>query len=308
VGGASATFPAVSRKGNRLAFTQGDIHPNLWTIELSGNPSKSSGISRPFLSSSAYNNAPRFSPDGRRLVFTSLRSGDMEIWSCDAANCSDSSQQLTFLRSGSGTPRWSPDGLRIVFESRPAGHSQLFVVNAAGGKPVPLTDGTVEDKVASWSADGQSIYFSSNRHGGSQIWKIAASGGAPSQVTSRGGFAAFESSDGKFLYYVKDDQSGVWRVPVVGGEEVRILPLPTAEHWGDWALCARGIYFVDESGLRPAINFYSFGTHKVTQVTQVNSLPPPGDPGFAVSPDEKRIVFSQVDRSAVDIMLVENFR
>jgi Tol biopolymer transport system component/DNA-binding winged helix-turn-helix (wHTH) protein len=307
VGGASARGPAVSRKGNRLAYTQGDIHPNLWVLDLSGNPAKSSGPPRPFVSSSAYNNAPRFSPDGRKLAFASHRSGDMEIWTCDAANCSNP-QQLTFLRSVSGTPRWSPDGLRVVFESRPAGHSQLFVANAAGGKPVALTDGTAEDKVASWSSDGRLIYFSSNRHGKSQIWKIAASGGSASQVTSRGGFAAFESPDGKFLYYVKDDYAGVWRMPLAGGEEVRILPLPTAEHWGDWALCSRGIYFVDESRPRQTINFYAFANQKVSQVAQVDGLPPPGDPGFAVSPDEKRIVFSQVDRSAVDIMLVENFR
>ena len=307
VGGASATFPAVSRKGNRLAYTQGDVHPNLWVMDMSGSPPKSSGPPRPFVSSSAYNNAPRFSPDGEKLAFASLRSGDMEIWTCDAANCSNP-QQLTFLRSVSGTPRWSPDGLRIVFESRVAGHSQLFVANATGGKPVALTDGTAEDKVASWSSDGRYIYFSSNRNNGTQIWKIADSGGPPSRVTYHGGFTAFESSDGKFLYYVKDDHSGVWRMPVAGGEEVRILPLPTAEHWGDWALCNRGIYFVDESGPRPTINFYAFSNHSVTQVAQVDGLPPPGDPGFAVSPDEKRIVFSLVDRSAVDIMLVENFR
>jgi len=65
---------------------------------------------------------------------------------------------------------------------------------------------------------------------------------------------------------------------------------------------------VDESRPRPTINFYAFANQKVSQVAQVDGLPPPGDPGFAVSPDEKHIVFSQVDRSAVDIMLVENFR
>jgi hypothetical protein len=70
----------------------------------------------------------------------------------------------------------------------------------------------------------------------------------------------------------------------------------------------RGIYYADESGPRPAIDFFSFGTRKVTKVVEVDSLPPPWDPGFAVSPDEKRIIFSQVDRSAIDLMLVENFR
>ena len=128
------------------------------------------------------------------------------------------------------------------------------------------------------------------------------------QVTRHGGLATFESSDGRFLYYVKENQNGVWRMPTSGGEEVRILARPSPENWGNWALFDRGIYFVDETGPRPAIEFLAFATNKASKVAEVESLPPPGDPGFTVSPDEKRILFSQVERSPVDIMLVENFR
>jgi Tol biopolymer transport system component/DNA-binding winged helix-turn-helix (wHTH) protein len=307
LGGATATNPAISPRGNRLAYTQGDIHPNLWVIELSDNPRKSSGSARQFLSSATYNNTPRFSPDGKRLAFASTRSGEMEIWTCDARNCSDT-QQLTFLKSVSGSAHWSPDGKRIAFDSRPTGHSQVFVVSAAGGKPFALTDGTAEDKVPSWSSDGGYVYFTSNRSGATQIWRVSARGGQPAQVTQHGGYAVLESPDGKFLYYVKGDKPGVWRMPPGGGDEVRILPLPSPEHWGDWALLKRGIYYVDESGPRPAIDFFAFATHKVTKVVEVDGLPPAGDPGFTVSPDEKRIIFSQVDRSAIDLILVENFR
>jgi hypothetical protein len=67
-----------------------------------------------------------------------------------------------------------------------------------------------------------------------------------------------------------------------------------------------GIYYVDKVG-HPTIKFLNFVNHKVTKIVGVESLPPPGDPGFTVSPDEKQIVFSQIDRSAVDLMLVENF-
>jgi hypothetical protein len=62
----------------------------------------------------------------------------------------------------------------------------------------------------------------------------------------------------------------------------------------------------DEVG-HSAIKFLNFADHKVTKIVEVESLPPPGDPGFTVSPDEKQIVFSQIDRSAIDLMLVENF-
>jgi Tol biopolymer transport system component/DNA-binding winged helix-turn-helix (wHTH) protein len=307
LGGAAASHPAISRNGDRLAYRQGMIHPNLWTIEISNSRAKSQSRAQPFFSSSAYNNGPQFSPDGAMVAFSSSRSGNNEIWTCAAVNCSEP-QQLTSLKSVSGTPRWSPDGKKIAFDSRPKGHSQVLVVNAEGGTPVAITDGVAEDKVPSWSSDGKFVYFLSNRDGSDEIWKVSASGGSPSQVTHNGGFAAFESADGRFLYYAKgDDQPGIWRIPSGGGDEVQILPRPSPQRWGDWALSDRGIYYADESGARPAIEFYSFSNRRTIRVAEVEGLPPFGDPGFTVSPDGKRIIFSQVDRSSVNLVLVEHF-
>lgn len=306
LGGAAATDPTVSREGDKLAYTQGLVHPNLWAIEITDGAAMHRARLQPFFPSATYNNGPQFSPNGKEVAFASQRSGDLEIWTCDVANCSEP-QQLTFLKAVSGTPRWSPDGKRVAFDSRPHGHSQILVVNAEGGRPVALTDGRAEDKVPSWSSDGRFVYFSSNRSGASQIWKIPASGGQPSQVTPHGGFAAFESSDGRFLYYAKDIQPGIWRMPSGGGDEVRVLPEPSPEYWGDWAVSEKGIYYVHEASPRPTIEFFGFATRRVSRIAELDGLPPLWDPGFAVSPDGRRIVFSQVDTSAVDIMLVENF-
>jgi hypothetical protein len=154
----------------------------------------------------------------------------------------------------------------------------------------------------------ESSYFSSNRSDASQIWKVPASGGQPSRVTRHGGFAASESSHGRFLYYTRDNEPGIWRMPTGGGDEIQILPDPSPGHWGDWALSKSGVYYVSEAGPRPAIEFFDFASKRVSRVAELAGLPPPGDPGFAVSSDSKRIIFSQVDTSAVDIILVKNFR
>ena len=307
VGGAIATGPTISRKGDRLAYTQGLIHPNLWSIALSDVGRKITGGPSQFLFSAASNNGPQFSPDGKRLAFTSGRSGYNEIWTCDATDCSEP-QQLTFLKVVSGMPRWSPDSKQIVFDSRPTGHSEVMMISAEGGSPVPLTDGKSEDKVPSWSSDGKFVYFSSNRSDAAQIWKVPATGGQPSRVTQHGGFAAFESSDGRYLYYAKDNEPGIWRMPTGGGDETRILADLSPEYWGDWALSKSGVYYVSEAGPRPAIEFFDFASKRVSRVAELAGLPPQGDPGFAVSPDGTRIIFSQVDTSAVDLKLVENFR
>ena len=75
---------------------------------------------------------------------------------------------------------------------------------------------------------------------------MSAEGGPAAQVTKQGGFAAFESLDGRFIYYAKGlNANGLWRVRVDGGEEAPVLEFPKAGYWGYWALADKGIYFVN---------------------------------------------------------------
>ena len=129
--------------------------------------------------------------------------------------------QLTHFNSVTGTPRWSPNGQQSAFDSGVGGNADIFVVDAQGGSPHRLTSEPSIDVVPSWSRDGHSIYFASNRSGSGQVWKMPSVGGPAVQVTQHGGFAAFESPDGKFLYYAKGlTVPGLWRIHTQGGEEI----------------------------------------------------------------------------------------
>ena len=112
---------------------------------------------------------------------------------------------------------------------------------------------TQPDAVPSWSGDGRWIYFASDRARGLQVWKAPADGGPAIQVTRNGGFAAFESPDGRRLYYTKYDAAGIWTVPVDGGDERLVHDLPPTGYWGYWDIGRRGLYFVNpEAKPRPA--------------------------------------------------------
>ena len=305
VGGDSAANPALSPLGNRLAYEQRHRDANIWKIAL---PQSSRPAPTPsqLVPSSRDEGGPHVSPDGARIAFLSDRSGSEEIWLCDTAGAN--LVQLTTSGGFFGTPRWSPDSLHLAFEGRVKGLPGIYVTSAEGGLPRQVTTDPSTAFLASWSSDGRWIYFASNRTGRFEVWKVRADGGRAVQVTKQGGFRAFESTDGKFMYYTKASVSGLWRVPVNGGKETAVLDFPRATLWGYWALVNDGIYFVDaEIGSRAALRFFSLGTGRISHVMALAESPIAYWPGLAISPDGGWLLYTQVDSRSGDIMLVDNF-
>jgi Tol biopolymer transport system component len=308
--GYNITRLSVSRQGNRLAYAQQFLDTNIWRVELKGTKRT---VSRPtkLISSSKSDSAPQYAPEGKRITFRSDRSGSFEIWACEADG-SNAVQLTNFNGPLTGSPCWSPDGKQIAFDARPEGNPDIFVISAEGGRPRRLTEDPAEEIAPSWSRDGRWIYFESNRDGSTQIWKMPADGGEARQVTKGGGSVAYESIDGKFLYYTKGrNLAGIWRVPVEGGKEKLVLDTHKAGFWSAWTLVEKGIYFLTAEQLsRPAIEFFSFTTGRVTEVTALaKAFRPWTNPeGLSVSADGRWILYTQEDRVDMDIMLVENFR
>jgi len=298
---------AMSRQGNRLAYVQSAFDTNIWRIEIPESKGRSNPPTR-LIASTNLDHGPQYSPDGRKIVFQSFQSGSFEIWVCDSDGTNPI--QLTSFDRHTGTPRWSPDGRHIAFDSRIETHSAIYVISAEGGRPRRLTAETSDDVVPSWSRDGRWIYFASNRTGGNQVWKAPAEGGESVQVTKQGGFAAFESPDGKFIYYAKGlNAPGIWRIPVEGGEEARVLDQPKAGYWGYWTVVDQGIYFVNATSKQhPVIEFFSFAARRVSKIGVMEKEAAQWNPGFAISPDGRWILYAQVDQSDSNIILVENFQ
>jgi DNA-binding winged helix-turn-helix (wHTH) protein len=210
---------------------------------------------------------PQPSPDGTKLAFMSDRSGQLEIWVSDA----DGShvRQLTHLGS-CGSPQWSPDGRWIAFDSYGRSGSRVYVVSATGEPVTAPIEANMESFVPRWSRDGKWIYFA----GDSQVWKVALAGGPAIQLTRSGGFAAYESYDGKTLYYAKtrNEYPEVWEMPVTGGPEKLISPLLRPSTWANWTVTESGILYLNRDvGETYSVEFYDFATRGVRPVTTLQS-------------------------------------
>jgi Tol biopolymer transport system component/DNA-binding winged helix-turn-helix (wHTH) protein len=311
-GGGGASWPAISRNGNRLAYQQNSFDTNIWRLLLS-NSGTAAGPPDRVIASTRIDFSAQYSPDGKRIAFFSNRTGVGGIWVCDADGAN--TVELFSHSRTLGSPNWSPDGKRIAFDSDLEGDMDIYVVRATGGKPVRLTTDPADDNIPSWSRDGNWVYFTSLRSGRRQVWKAPAGGGEAVQVTKNGGFAAMESADGRSVFYTnKIDQTpmtgidtasmALWKIEIIGGEESRVLP---SVAWRAFAPVNNGIYFIPEPGAdgKYFIRFLNFATGKVRMVA---TIPRPPIWGFSVSPDEHQILYSQVDEFSSDLMLVENFR
>lgn len=302
--GEYAYNPAISRQGARLAYVYRRVDRNIWRAPGPNSAAKDRAPVK-LIASTREEVSPQYSPDGKRIVFVSDRSGSREIWVC-ASDGQEAVQLTNFGGSHVGTPRWSPDGRQIAFDSRPEGQSDIYTISPEGGMPRRVTAENFDDVLPNWSRDGRWIYFGSKRGGDWQIWKVPAEGGQAVQVTSNGGYEARESTDGKYLYYAKREL-GIWRMSVERGEESLVLD---QVRYGYWALLEKGICFVGMGGgPQPAIEFFNFATRQVTQLTKLEKGRSPfGAPNLAVSADGLWLLYWQVDQVDNDIMLVENFR
>jgi Tol biopolymer transport system component len=297
----NAADPIFSRDG-RMAYAQTFQDANIWRVAI--------GEKQPpvkVISSTQYDSSPQYSPDGGRVAFRSNRSGSSEIWVVES-NGQVPVQLTRFGGPLTGTPRWSPDGMNIAFDTRPEGQADIYVVSSNGGTPRRVTRSEAEDVVPSWSTDGTWIYYASNRTGTWQVWRVSSAGGQEEQVTREGGFAAFQSADGKCLYYAKGrSTAGLWRKQLPNGAEESVMADLRPGFWGCWAVAENGIYFADQavSSNVGSIFFYDFATQKTRRIAQVQKPLAVADSAFAVSPDRRYILYTQIDESGSDINILE---
>ena len=125
----------MSHDGRHLMYSYEIDDQNIWRVSLKdGRLSAASKL----IASTRRDVQARYSPDGKRIVFESNRSGNEEIWVCNADG--SDSVQLTFFGSAwAGAPSWSPDSNRIAFAANAAGGWDIYIVNSDGGKPRRLT-------------------------------------------------------------------------------------------------------------------------------------------------------------------------
>jgi serine/threonine-protein kinase len=157
------------------------------------------------LTSDGTSRTPSWSADGRRVLFGSRRDGRAGIW-WQAADGSTSAEKLLDLGSGDHTvgTALSPDGRRLVLEGGDRGGRSLVVVDLAGDRrPRPLIAESGSETTPAISPDGQWVAYQATTGAGAQVYvRPFLRPGAATQVSLEGGELPVWSGDGRTLHYV----------------------------------------------------------------------------------------------------------
>jgi Tol biopolymer transport system component len=203
----------VSPDGQTIAF---DLMGDLYTMPITGG--KATAITRGL----AYDVHPRFSPDGKRLLFISDRSGADNVWYIDMEK-KDTIQVTSDQNQNFPSACWTPDGDYIVF-AKGRLNIKLYMVHRKGGSGIGLVEApaflkTIDPAVG---ADGRLVYFSARRGAWNynaqlpqyEIGVYDRENGKVNYITSRYGsaFTPVLSKDGKWLVYGSRYEDKTWLV------------------------------------------------------------------------------------------------
>ena len=132
------------------------------------------------------NIAPRWSPDGRAIAYTSYRRGGANIFISNIFQGTLDEVTKGDRVGENWLPAWSPDGTRIAFSTTRDGNPEIYVVNRDGSNLRRITNHPAIDITPTWSPTGNQIAFTSDRTGTPQIYVVGADGLNLAKRTSDG--------------------------------------------------------------------------------------------------------------------------
>ncbi|HWS98654.1 MAG TPA: hypothetical protein VN256_00180 [Pyrinomonadaceae bacterium] len=218
--------PALSADGKRVAFLCGAEPLDVCTMNVDGT-----SVVR--LTSTQDNFNPTWSPDGRRVVFTSHREGDYHVYTMNADGTNV--RRLVTDRGdiyAEDYAAWSPDGKRIAFVGRAEDGYNIYVADVKDGEIVELlSDEFIKENLA-WSPDGKQLAFDTI----DDVYTIGADGSRLRRLTSGEGENTTPtwSPDGAQIAFhrkkvIRDEfgravasESGIYVMTAAGGALTRL--------------------------------------------------------------------------------------
>jgi TolB protein len=171
--------------------------------------------------------APRFSPDGQRVIMSLQQGGNANLFVMDLR--SKQTTRLTDTPAIDTAPCYSPDGQYICFESDRGGTQQIYVMPATGGVAQRISFGEGNHSTPVWSPRGDYIAFTGQARGAFSIGVLKPDGSGERILTE--GFhneGPTFAPNGRVLMFFRDSGPGPFlhTVDITGRNELKV-PTPS---------------------------------------------------------------------------------
>jgi len=235
------------RPSSRFGYGVAHVRSNIFSVD------RMTGAASPLTSDPSANWSPIWSPDGRRIVFTSnRRTPDLELFVRDTSDSSGAETPLVTRGLYPVAQSWSPDGRYLLYSAfNQQTRSDLWLLPMSGDQtPMPLLQGEYGEQQGRISPDGRWFAYASDESGRDEVyvqafptptrkWRVSFDGGADPRWRR----------DGKELFYIADDRH-LMGVPVKAGtpfdhgEAIPVFNAGVPAHW----YFGRNVYDVSRDG------------------------------------------------------------
>lgn len=285
-------------QNGRIVFDQTPLRQNLREVDFATGR-EGGWLTR----GQAIDRQPAFSPDGKRVIFSSNMTGNLDL---SVARLDDGSiRRLTDDDADDYDPAFSADGTKILWSSkRETGHYEIWIAQADGSGARRISTDGVDAENPTSTPDGSWVVYDSYNPEKAGVWKIRSDGSSPERLAAGTTMLPELSPDGRWISYV-DGNSALAVVSIDGGTPQTFAPLPAqtipAVSFGRsrWTPDGKSIVYLDRDGANGTALFAQkfepgVDTHASRKriVGSAQSIPE----SFGVSPDGKRLVVSYLDQ------------
>jgi len=303
----------ISDDGKRLVYARAPYFSSLWTVDL---PVSGTVKTRLLTDGTWRTERPRFSPDGKRIVFTVGYEDRSNLYTMPADG--GTPRQLTFLDAFNAAGVWSNDGRSIAFVSTVGGRPEVWSVSAEGGSPGRLSPLPVSDSLElAWSPEANILF---HQPGNRNFLALNPATGETGPFFGDGSagwiFAPTFSPDGRRVAvgWSRRPNTGLWLIDL--RDRTETLVTQEAGQPIGWSPDGAAIYVIDgkRSAYRDlAVDLGETMTQAAVRrvsldgrIETVVELPFAEIGGVAISPDARQLVCS-VYSTRSDVWLVEPF-